>query len=436
MRKLLLALTVRGVGSLLQLLANLVLGRLFGAAAVGIFYLYHTYATFFGAAGAMGISDFLLREVARREQDRAHRVDRLIATGAVLATGGGTLMALILLPVMFLFARDEVGHLDRDTFLAAAMVGTLSMAVSRVLFDVLKARRLLNLSFALEFSLPFLAVTLGGIIGYAARRDAPSEALLWPILGHVCAVSVTAVSFLLFVLIREKIHADDFGREYLTRWREISHFWSATIANWSHVLAPYVVLPMLVGLDDIGGFAICQRLVGLINTINLTLQGGYAPVIVRAYEGTGQDLGRLYTRVTLYNAVLSLPVLAGLVLLPELVLRLFGPDFPPYGPILVLLASARLAATIFGIPEIFLRMSGRPGWEAFSLALSLLLFFVLSLGLGYADYGAEGVAVALGVMWVTRAGTSFLLARINWKRRAAGSTTALDEQRENDVAIH
>jgi O-antigen/teichoic acid export membrane protein len=389
-----------------MLLLTFALGRYVGAQGTGAFFIYVSWMNVAAALCGMGVSLYVLREVARLETlgDRA--------TGqALLLRGIGTILAggLLLVGAAHALGGEVAGMLvgrqSPPRLLEVAALGGLGMAVLRTLVEAMKARGRVNAGLLVEHSLVPGSVLVGvAFLSYARAEPAPVGLPVLHALTVLALVGAGAVALW-------DRHTGPAAGPTALPIRSLAPLWAIGLANHALVAAPYLVLPQFTSLADIGQFAVAHRIVGLGGTIHLALASFFAPRFAALHAlGDAAALRRAYRRSQAYSLAAYTPLFLVVVAFPAFVLSIFGSEFRTGIVVLIVLASGRLLNALAGVPDYFLAMTGRQSADLGVALGALVLFVVLATALG-PFFGAAGVAGAFAVGLGARGVASMILVR-------------------------
>jgi O-antigen/teichoic acid export membrane protein len=388
-----------------MLLLTFAVGRYVGAQGTGAFFIYLSWMNVAAALCGMGISLYVLREVATLETlgDRA-------AGQALLRKGIGAVLAggLILLGATHAFGGEItdrlVGHQGPRRLLELAALGGLGMAVLRTLVEALKARGRVSAGLLVEHSLVPGGV-LAGVALLMYTGAAPEPAGL-PILH---ALLVLALVVVVAGAMWDRHTGPATGPTALPI-RSLAPLWAIGLANHALVAAPYLALMQFATLADAGQFAVAHRIVGLGGTIHMALASFFAPRFAALNAlGDGTELRRAYRRSQAYSLAAYAPLFLLVLTLPGPVLSIFGAEFSAGIGVLLVLAAGRLLNALAGVPDYFLAMTGRQSADLGVALGALLIFSVLAAVLG-PSFGAVGVAGAFAIGLGARGVASMILA--------------------------
>lgn len=179
--------------------------------------------------------------------------------------------------------------------------------------------------------------------------------------------------------------------------------------NTALAVAPYVILPHFVTVDEIGLFAIAHRLVSVTGTILAGLTAHFGPLFAKhGAAGNTATFMRTFRRSQIYSLAFYLPFFLVYAVLADAVLGVFGPEFRTAKVMLLILAYSRLINSTLGLSGLALNMTGRESWELANATVTLVLFAVLCFAPLHLSGGLR-VAAAYAIALTCRSILSFIL---------------------------
>ncbi|HSL11738.1 MAG TPA: MATE family efflux transporter [Actinomycetota bacterium] len=150
------------------------------------------------------------------------------------------------------------------------------------------------------------------------------------------------------------------------------------------------------GSDQVGVYSgvlrAGQSLFLFLTSVSLTFSPFVADLHHRGERGR---LDQLYKQVTRWTLAATIPVLLVLAVLPELVLRVFGPEFTTGSDALRILIVGMIAPVMVGTVGFILIMAGRTGWDLVVYVGGVVIDVGLALALARPDVlGIRGAAIA------------------------------------------
>ena len=452
-----------------QMGVQIAVGALAGASAIGALQLHMAWSSVVGEVLGRGEATRAMRDTAVIARHRAgapirgnlrRAFGRIASFSAVL----GAVALLLLAAGLGAAAGGAVGacpasspgpladfspgcFLSTDnTLLAVSVLAAAPLfAFTRVLAETLKALDKALLAVSVENAAVPLAVL--GACAVLAWHGAGARAVLNALL--VAAVlGAGAATLLLLCAVRREVQRE-VRREVLRDApppvpqdgsrrarraplkhralgeagplgpREPLHFWLTGLLNIAFLQLPFLVMPWLVSVDDVGEFAVAHKLVNVITTLLILLAAVYSPRFARAAAAARFDEARRLLRETQYlSLALFTPVWVILLILADPLAWLFSLSERDLLPFLLILGAGQLINAATGLCGVMLNMSGAPQLETRILSICTLLTLVAALGLGSAR-GALGIAAASAGGIALRNLASYAMALRHLERRAA-----------------
>ncbi|WGF90239.1 lipopolysaccharide biosynthesis protein [Marinivivus vitaminiproducens] len=401
-------LLARGTGTGLQFLAQVLVGQVLGAAALGALSLTQSWTSLLGTLGSLGSPAFVLRRTAI-QPGIAQRPNRLswLQFGWITALIGGTLTALGFVGLASLFpaVMDAATPL---TLIIIIALGGFCFSFSRIYMEEQKGRGLVQRSMLMEFSAPFAAIMV--IVPVASVLPSPYE-ILAVASAYILAFALAAVLFTrrVWQLPLKVMSPSAWRRRAQRTWTELAALLGVDIGNQVTTALPLLLLAALGGLKEAAIFGVATRLIGLTATISSTLTGHYAQQVIGAYRArNSRAIRSLYTQSLAANALISACVLLPMIFLPYYCLLPFGAEIATALAIqvLIVMASLRLARQCLGLSQLFLMASGKNHYDVLSLAVSITVMGVVILAAPHTD--ALTMAIAAGSATLVRGALSWL----------------------------
>lgn len=446
-----------------QMGVQIAVGALAGASAIGALQLHMAWTSVVGEVLGRGEATRAMRDTAVIARHRAgapirrnlrRALGRIASFSAVLgavallllAAGLGACAAVGVCPGSLSGFSPRSSLSMDDTLLAASVLAAAPLfAFTRVLAETLKALDKALLAVSVENAAVPLAVL--GACAALAWLDAGARAVLNALL--VAAVfGAGAATLLLRCAVRRAVRRE-VRREVLRDApppvpqggsrrarraplkhralgeagplgpREPLHFWLTGLLNIAFLQLPFLVMPWLVSVDDVGEFAVAHKLVNVITTLLILLAAVYSPRFARAAAAARFDEARRLLRETQYlSLALFTPVWVILLILADPLAWLFSLGERDLLPFLLILGAGQLINAATGLCGVMLNMSGAPQLETRILSICTLLTLVAALGLGSAR-GALGIAAASAGGIALRNLASYAMALRHLARSAA-----------------
>jgi O-antigen/teichoic acid export membrane protein len=401
----------RWLGTGAQFVLNVALGRVLGAEGLGIFYLFQAWYRWLAQLGSLGLPVNTLRAVSvlEGEGDRAGAKRYLRrALGLVLATA--LAIAAVILPFAPQLAERTLGSAELAYVLRAAVAAGALWITLRIVASTFKARSRPELGLMFEYSA--IPVGLLALIAFCVLRDLPlTPAVL--LIANVAVLVLTvgaAVALLLSGRSPGPLAPSRRLRE-LFRARTLAPLWGVGLVNAAINNAPLLLMPQFASAAEIALFGVSARLVALAAAIQDALISDFSPRFARHYDrGEGVALRNAYRRSRWLSILTYAPILAVFLLVPQLILGIFGPEFREGAQFLYVVALGQAISSASGLVGSLLTMTHRQTALLRINGCSLVLMLVAIVALG-SQFGAIGVAWAYALALAVRNLTGLLAVR-------------------------
>jgi O-antigen/teichoic acid export membrane protein len=418
-KTLLPTLIARGLGSVAQLALNIVIGRWFGSALTGLYYLYINWTNFLSTVSNLGLPTLILRKVPVYDQQE----DKLASSELIIYSISFSALVTVLFSLVVSLTAPYWADLafkdpsiDGQTVIIYASMGAFILNIARISFEEMKARKRLNLALTLEFSAPqllFLSFLIGVVV-LSNQKHLTGEnylqaytIVLLPFLIVVIALCIKAMKLVQFNIERWKY-------TIIRLWQgDLRSIWGTTIGNHFMTLSPYLIMPFFMPIEEIGFFSVVHRLIGLTLTFNFALMGYYGPLFSKSYYLLDTTtLKKLYKEAQIVVLLTNGGMLLIFILFPYWVLSVFGQEFAQEQNCFLLrvVAMLRFINVFFGLSEVFLNMVGKAYMEFRSVLIAGISFIVIGIFLG-SEYGMIGIGVAFGATSIIRGVISYWSVR-------------------------
>lgn len=381
-----------GVGFLTQLL----LARLLGVSAYGLFVFVYTWVHLAGGVCRLGVDMSALRFIAvYRETAQWGRLVGFLHWGRGL-TWGTSLFVSALFIWIGSQSRDAgpvwyLGAMALPLFVAVLVEGGFLQGLKRPVQAQLGAR----------LALPLLVMMMIG--GLALIVDSPLEAIHG--MG-VTAAALTGTLLLVAALVRRALPGETVG---CTVEREEAEWWQVSLAmlfitavNLVQTQTDIVMLGLLRDTDLSGIYSAASKVAEFV-AFGLTAANAAAGPLIAGFHARGdrEAIQRLLRLIAWGVVAFVIPAAGVLALLGEWVLSLFGEGFDAGYRALLILMGGQVFNSLCGSVGLVLMMTGRQKVVAGFLGGSALLNIVLN-ALLIPPFGLEGAAIATAttlVLW-------------------------------------
>jgi len=391
------SLIIMALGTLFTFINTVLLSRILGPAALGIYSFSQSLILFLAAPLTLGFSQLLTRRIAAYSAS-----EDLTAIHAILhwsrRTGFWIVVPMVgVLSAVFLVGQNWLGLEKLYTLLMALALLPLGLmihingAALRALGHMVKGQLNDNFTrpflFALFLSMFFLFPELGAI--------SPAEAMALHILAtFIALIAVTWMKKRVFPS-RSRVMSDATLSDY-DHWRRSF----MTFAIFSGIGAvqmfmDVIILGILTDDSTVGVYRVAAQGMMLITAAALAIQAALSPSISKLHalgdvDGI-QGVLRTGARVTL---LVTLPAVALIVVFAEPVLvTVFGPHYSSGKYALSILMLGSLSYGVIGLGGPTLNMTGNENAALKTAAIGALFNLILNFLL-IPVIGMEGAAVA------------------------------------------
>jgi O-antigen/teichoic acid export membrane protein len=405
-------LAVRVSAAAASFLLAVIVARLLGARDAGVFYLVVSIALIGAAVGQLGLGDTLMRFIAAdRAGGRSRSAARTYRTGLGLAAAATVTVGLLLFalagPMAGLFELTDESGAFRWAALAVIPVVVVTIN-SRVLMG-------LDRPLAGAITLNLIPPAAAGAALVVLAVDSPDgAAALWTAVFFLVAVGGVVV------LLRVTRHPDgtDRGAPVGTLLRSSLPLLVVAAGTLAITWTDTLMLGALRTAEDVGVYNSARQAAAVIGLVLLALNSVVAPRFSALFEaGRLDELARLARGAARLGALVAAPALLIALIVPTVVLGVFGSEFVEGDNVLRLLAVAQFINVAAGAVGYVLIMTGNELGLSYTLLIAVALNLVLNLSL-IPPLGMEGAAIATAASLA-----AFNLLAAWGARRAVGAWT-------------
>lgn len=386
-REVMLAFFARSLGAVSLFVMNMVIARTLAPEQAGYFFLGFALVTVLAQIGVLGLEGSTLRFIgaAAAEDDwcrvigMARLAWRWVGTVTVTLALGLWLAAPILAEQVF--AKPPLVDTLRIMAPGVALAGLGILGAHQ-----LQALRLVAQSvFVLSIGLP-LGICLGvwllpiGVAEQAAWLYTAAAAMTL-VIGYVWWAGRVPAG------VRGSISRDEVMRSCLPLWLTVV---MSQAVNWGGQFAAGA----WASADEVAFLAVAQRTANLVSFILIAVNLVLAPRFAALFrQGREAEVQRLAIKSVRAMLAVALPMLALVILIPERIMGLFGPEFEAAAPLLLVLALGQFVNVVTGSVTYLLAMAGHEkdlrNMVLFTGPFAIVLALVLT-----PIFGIVGAAVA------------------------------------------
>jgi O-antigen/teichoic acid export membrane protein len=388
----------RGIEAGSKFALQVSVARILGPGGSGAVFMALTVVTLAATFGRIGLDRSLTFRIATTLASSD-------GEGLPVLIGTGMAICLMLSGALSLLVAMVAGPLATMVFHEPALIGPLRV-----------------LGFGIT-PMAMLAMVIGVLngVGRAGLAQLIGSAM-WPLLAAVLVLLPGTATGMAAMLLVALTTAAVSGLMALRRfvllptlrlnraaWHALTEIgWPLCVVDTIQVTLislPTIILGVFASLQDVGVFALCNRL-SLIMTIVLMVMAGLGSSHMAAAHARRDvaALQRVMRHLIGIAMLCAAPALLLLAMVPQRVLLLFGPGFADGAPILRVLLVGQAVGIVFTCAPNVLEMTGN-GWRLRRLNIAILAVnvaacFLLIPGSGPTS-GAMGAALATSLTLVT-----------------------------------
>lgn len=388
--------TMKISGIIVSLLFAFVVARLFGAETWGEFFLAFTYMTFGAILGSIGL-DFSILKLSAGIGENDKALISFLYRRALIFTIAISAVVSILFYVTSAWAATVLFGLPEMTVpFRIASLGILPIAITNLNINTLQGLKKITV-FAF---FRYISMNLIGLLFLIPLIYLMSDA---------SQIVLTAYIFgLFFIAIVSQISI------FKTGIRILSNSGLENVEKMKTGLLFKIALPLLfagillfsknwidtimVGIflteSDVGVYTIALKIAGLLNIFFVSIGNIMAPKISEIYERADKNrLEELIKYSVKISVWLTLPLLIIILLIPEVLLSLFGSDFTTGKNTLMILGIGFFLNVIAGpVGHIMNMTESQFAYQNITFAV-----VIIGIGLNYMlipRFGIEGAAIS------------------------------------------
>jgi len=396
-------LILRGTGILVGFIIQVLLARWIGPAGVGIYYLFISWQNLTGTFFGGGFPLYVVRKVSFHEAEKEQKLSWSLTITIISHLIGFGLLVLVLLfyfvpdIASFLFETTELNGLSETILLYFIAINGFGIITNQILSGSFKGIGNSILSIIIEFNLiPILSI-VG--LGYLYLSDTPITILAYLFI-YTGANILTMLFGLSYWIFRKVDFKKGFEKLRYPRKlydKSIAKFWGVNMLNTINNNAAFYIMPFLLTADEIGIFGANQRLVSLANTMLIAMASIFTPNFAKYFKL--KDFSKLKLELQhsqIYSLLAYAPVFLALIIFPETILSLFGPEFKTGVTLLIVMAFGQLFNCGTGLVGQLLGMVEEENKMLYVNAINVFFSTSLLVILGI-YFGLFGVAIAYSI---------------------------------------
>lgn len=381
-------------GNGITYLYGLIIARLLGVDAVGLYFLALVVMQFASAVCRAGLPEGVLRFVAiHNGRDDALRVNGTIIA-SILVTAGTSLVAGLLLYVL---AEPLSLHVLRQPALTGYLrwfaIALPFFSVFVLTMNAIQALKRMDMVVVLRDLLQPLAMLLLTVVLFYTVR-----ASVFSFLGAYVLSVIIALAAAIYALARV-FPALTRNASAIFEWKTLLAF-SLPVAvgdlvNYLYRWSDTVLISFFRASTEVGIYNAALRTTLLLSLLAISVNALYAPIIADHYHnGRRQELQDILRTLVRWCLMLALPIVLAIVLLADNILGLWGPAFVEGVTAMRLLALSQLLFIGSALLAFTLLMAGRQYLETGNVLLVTVVNITLNVIL-IPRFGIIGAAVTM-----------------------------------------
>ena len=406
------ALAINVAGLLLGLLTQKILANTLGPKGFGLYLYVLGWSNVAGLICALEFSNAAVRYVSAytATADWASLRGFLRRSHQIV---GGMTGTVSLLTVIILLATQRLDHETEFCFLAACAVFPLTSVVQLEAACLLGWKRIIQSQAPFQIIRPAVfAIGLITMSGWLGNTFDAADAVAVQFFATGIALFITAW-FLRGATPFEALKATPVY--HTMEWVRTS-FQFVAISVSQLVLstqADLLFVGTLLGKAEVGLYGAASQIATLVGFGSTAIMVIAQPMIADLYaRGQISALIKLARQIVVLALIASVPVFAGVALFGRpLLVHIYGPDFAPALPVLIVLAISQLIAAVVGMLLGYLfTMTSHQQIATKIIGASAVLNIILALVLTY-SMGMIGTATATAISTLARSVALFIAAR-------------------------
>jgi O-antigen/teichoic acid export membrane protein len=390
----------QGLSRLLGYATQVALAWMYGSAQLGFYAIGVTLAQITNILSQFGMDNGVVRYVAHYSAERDPRRVRGTVIQALLITFALSVVLSVLLFLCAGFLADKVF----DKPFLATMFRTFSVSVP--FFTVMSMALWATQGFQTVKYQTYVQDVMRPVLNLAFI--AVFYLLGVQVLGAVAAYIISMVfGAVLSLYYLRRVYPNLLNRELKPKFESRALFnasgpmivtsFTQQLNSWLAVL----VLGVFAPIRDVGIYNVGFRTAALSTLVLFALSGIFSPMVSSLYRrGLSQDLGYLYKDVSRWAFTGALAFFLMTALLGRDIMAVFGDEFVPGWPVIVVIAAAQLFSSSVGPTARVLAMTGHQRMVMFATLGSAVAAVALNLVLipGFGIYGAAAATAGSMVL--------------------------------------
>lgn len=374
---------------------NVLLARMLGVSGVTSYYLALSVVMIASVIARMGLSITLLRYASAAISEKNWSELRSVYKRSLSIVIPLSLLSSV---VLYLISGDFALKLF-DNKDVGDVISIMALSIPFHALATIHAELLRGFKKIITFQL-ILGVIIPGVSVMVVLMLVPSRGVVGAAAAYTigCAASfIYAFYIYTSVLKRSEVIIGKSSR--LITWKDLRksflpNFFTNIVHQGILISLPVIFVGMYASKLDAGLFAVCVRIVSLVDFVVIAINSISGPKFSTLYHMNDIDsLERLVQKSTMLLSILGCVIALPLFIFSEYILSFFGSDFIDASGVLRILLFGAVLNSLFGSVGLLLTMTGHEKEQRNSTLASAMMVLVF-MPLLTIFYGINGAAIA------------------------------------------
>lgn len=368
----------------------LILAKILGASAVGIFSLLYIILQLSGIISRVGTNTAILKFTGElTAKNEWEKLKTLLLQSYIITIIVGTVISFS----VYLYADMISSFLNKSYLTSYIRIISLSIVPFSLLFinyEFLRGRKKIGLYVSLQGAIPFLIATLVALVFISLGVSL--IAIPYSILVSFIGTFLISTYFLIKFIPNKTLPKLDIPWKVLTTVA----FPLMIVSTVSYMMGwiDTIILGIYKNEADVGVYTVCLKIATLTSLPLVAVNSIAAPKFA---EHWGQKdflaIKKIANNSTKLIFLTSLPLLIIILLFPSFILSIFGVEFINGRTALMIITCAQFINAISGSVGFLLQMTDYQKHFQFIIISAIIINILLSYFL-IPSYGIEGAAIA------------------------------------------
>lgn len=406
-----LSLIMRVLSAFSGLIVSVFISRELGANEAGLYFLAYSIVFFLASLFRIGLDDTIVKFTGKVYGSAEEGSLKSVLYKAISISIAPTILITLLLFLFsneiskYIFEKPNFSPVLRNIAFACIFL-SLSVFISKSLQG---CKKIISSIYILNVSNSILLILMITMLGKLNAAELSFYFL-------ICTIITFTTSVILWLFYNRKISYIDLPIEEI--YKSCLPLWIVVImgqfVQWSsQIISGFYLQP-----DDISLLATAQRMATSTSFVLLAVNMVVAPRFAKLYAGNNiNKLEKLAKNSIRIMLLISIPITTFILLVPELIMSIFGPEFTRGATVLQIICLGQVINVLAGSVGLLLSMSGHERdlrtVTLISGPIALVLPFIL-----IPTYGINGAAYSTAISMITQN----LIAAFLVKRRLGFNT--------------